>query len=170
MRESLLYFRNLEKAYLPLVDRLMREKPSFLAQLEALNRALMHSKEAFREKKSFAFCADCAKKGIKCCSRDLEWKLRAEEFFLNLCLFKLNGETLILQERSTEDCLFLGEKGCILKLTPLFCRNFFCRELSEFLGRDNLIYLQNILEKEVVLSFNLCEEVKKFLPKGALNL
>jgi hypothetical protein len=161
MREALFYFQRLREFFEPVLIPLWQRDTYLRKKVEELAFALEKSKKAFLEKGSFAFCAACAKKGIRCCGEGLEWKLSQEEFFLNLYLFHLENKIFSFPKNSDRDCLFLGERGCVLKLTPLFCRNFFCRELSEFLGPANLIFLQNSLEEEVTLTFELCEYLKK---------
>jgi len=158
MRESLRYFQDLELRLKPWVEPLLGES-FFYQKVKALEGALSLSRRAYLEKGSFQFCGECARKGIRCCGEGLEWKLSPEEFFLNLCLFKLSGVEFSLKEKEGS-CLFLGERGCTLLLTPLFCRNFFCTELSLYLGRENLIYLQNAIEEETLLTFELCEYLK----------
>lgn len=161
MRESLEYFLNLQKKFIPKLEDLLIKDRFFYEKLFALKKAILRTKRAYQEAGSFLFCGECARKGVKCCGEGLEWKLSAEEFFLNLALFKLEGKSFILHKDLKDECLFLGKDGCILQLTPLFCRNFFCTELKNFLGEEKLIYLQNVLEEEAILTFELCEYLKK---------
>ncbi len=158
MRESLIFFENLKKQLEPKVKDLL-EDFSFKEKLSVLKKLLSESYILFQETGSLVFCEVCAKKGIKCCGEGLEWKLSKEEFFINLCLFSLEGSSFSFPQVRDEDCLFLGEKGCVLKLAPLFCRNFFCRELSDFLGIERLKLLQNSLEF-FYLVFELSEYLK----------
>ncbi|MGC9017643.1 MAG: hypothetical protein ACP5JQ_05645 [Caldimicrobium sp.] len=161
MRESLTYFSNLQKFFHKELEDLISKDKIFYQKLLALKEAISKTRKAYLKTNSFQFCEECAKKGVKCCGEGLEWKLSPEEFFLNLFLFKLEGKTFSLSHPQKGECLFLGEKGCFLILTPLFCRNFFCTELKNFLGEKNLIYLQNVLEEEALLTFELCEYLKR---------
>jgi hypothetical protein len=164
MREARIYFQRLKEHFEPFIESSLQEDHPLREKILELSLALDKSKKAFQETGSFAFCSSCAGRGIRCCGEGLEWKLSPEEFFINLILFYLEGRPFTFPETSPEDCLFLGERGCVLKLTPLFCRNFFCKELSEFLGLENLILLQNSLEAEAILTFKICEYLKKTNP------
>lgn len=161
-RESWYYFKNLKEAMDPLVDTFLKI-PSFLEQIQSLRLAILKTNIAFEETGSFSFCKTCASKGTICCGEGLEWKLSPEEFFINLCLFKLNEKNFSLACSNSETCLFLGERGCSLELVPLFCRNFFCTPLSKYLGLKNLTYIQHTMEEEAKLSFNVSEYLKKTL-------
>ncbi len=161
MRDSLEYFSKLKDDLSKSLEGFLKEDKYFHEKLLKLKEAIYKTKRAYVETESFLFCKGCAEKGIICCGEGLEWKLSAEEFFLNLALFSLEGKTLSFGNPLKDHCLFLGDKGCVLILTPLFCRNFFCKELQNFLGREKLIYLQSVLEDEAVLTFELCEYLKK---------
>ncbi|MFN3504616.1 MAG: hypothetical protein ACK4Y7_00200 [Caldimicrobium sp.] len=146
----------------PLFERFIKI-PYFMEHLNALSLAILKTNKAFEEKGSFSFCKNCATSGTICCGDGLEWKLSPEEFFINLCLFKLKGKDFSLNNSNSNTCLFLGEKGCSLELVPLFCRNFFCTPLTQHLGLKNLAYIQQTMEDETKLSFTLCEYLKKNL-------
>lgn len=119
MRESLIYFNQLIKKFEPYIEALLKD-PSFKEELYKLGLAIQKSNQAFGETGSFAFCKACAESGIICCGKDLEWKLSKEELFINMCLFQLKGKDFKVNTSAEEACLFLGKKGCILELTPLF--------------------------------------------------
>lgn len=169
MRESLIYFKNLKLALEPFVSIFLAKDSLFLRKLKDLDLALEKSRSALRESKAFDFCKACGAEGGTCCGEGLEWKLRPEEFFLNLCLFYWKKRSLILEDFQENTCLFLGERGCKLELVPLLCRNFFCRELSDFLGIRKLREIQAFLGDEANISFQLCEYVKgKLRDEGLL--
>lgn len=166
MRESLSYFNRLRDIYLDRLELLLEEDEYFVEKISNLRVAINRTRSAYAERNSFEFCRACAERGIRCCGEGLEWKLSPEEFYINLFLCKIEGKELILKEPSPEECLFLGEGGCILILTPLFCRNFFCRELADFLGHEGLVHLQNVLQDEAELTFELCEYLKRRLSRA----
>lgn len=167
MRASLAYFERLKEIYLEHMEEILKKDQKFIAEVKTLREAIERTKSAYIERGSFGFCKACAERGIRCCGEGLEWKLSPEEFFINLYLLRSEGKDLTLYERSPDDCLFLGERGCRLILTPLFCRNFFCRELSEFLGHQGLVHLQTILQDEAEITFRLCEYLRKKIPQPA---
>ncbi len=146
----------------PLIEEYIKI-PFYREKLEALDKAIQNSKKAFDEAGSFSFCKSCAESGINCCGEGLEWKLSPEEFFINLSLFALKGKAFEIDENNLDNCLFLGKEGCLLELVPLFCRNFFCSNLSKFLGQKRLIFIQETMEEEAHLSFRLCEYLKNNL-------
>ncbi|MFN4196836.1 MAG: hypothetical protein ACK4FM_02380 [Caldimicrobium sp.] len=161
-RESWYYFKNLKETMDPFVEKFLKI-PSFLEQIKSLKLAILKTNKALEETGSFSFCKNCATKGTICCGEGLEWKLSPEEFFINLCLFKLKEKELYLENPTSETCLFLGQQGCSLELVPLFCRNFFCTPLSQHLGLKNLTYIQQSMEEEAILSFNISEYLKNLM-------
>ncbi|RKX61196.1 MAG: hypothetical protein DRP29_01080 [Thermodesulfobacteriota bacterium] len=154
--EGLKYFKKLQRIYEDkLKDKLLKD-PYIKENLPKLIKAIQKTREAFIKNESFAFCKKCAESGEKCCEAGLEWKLSPAEFFLNLLILDYLNESFDLFNLDRpEDCLFLGENGCLLKLAPLFCRNFFCDKLSNFLGKKRLIEIQHAMEDEAILSFKL---------------
>lgn len=161
MRESLNYFNSFKETFeKDLKPKLI--KNSFLNfYLPLLNKAIEYSRKTFIETQSFSFCEKCAQSGIKCCGEGVEWKVSLAEFTLNLLLAEKKKKVLKLNTQRPEDCLFLEEKGCTLILVPLFCRNFFCEDLSKFLGIEKLKKIQKAMEDEAVLSFKLCDYLNR---------
>ena len=159
-RESLKRFERLRSLYTSLRPKLLKD-PFLMEKLPLLEKAISKTRRAFEENGSFEFCAQCAAKGEKCCGLGLEWKVSPAEFFLNLLLCERKGKELSYNLERKEDCLFLGENGCLLPMPPLFCRNFFCEKLSDFLGEERLKAIQNAMEDEANLSFVMCEYLIK---------
>uniref|UniRef100_A0A7V6CEC7 Uncharacterized protein n=1 Tax=Thermodesulfobacterium geofontis TaxID=1295609 RepID=A0A7V6CEC7_9BACT len=161
---SIEYFTKLKVIYNNFFKKKLKEDNFIKEKLEDLLKAINNSKRVFIETGSFDFCAKCAKSGEKCCQAGLEWKLRKEEFFINLLLAEKIGHSIEFNLKRPEDCLFLGEKGCSLIFTPLFCRNFFCDKLSKFLGRERLIKIQQTMEEEAIFGFELSDYItRKYL-------
>ncbi|MCD6489673.1 MAG: hypothetical protein J7K20_02975 [Thermodesulfobacterium sp.] len=161
LNDSIKYFRNLEELYKNFFRKKLKEDIFIKEKLESLLQAINNSRRAFIETGSFEFCAKCAEAGEKCCQAGLEWKLNKPEFFINLLLAEKTGSSIKFNLERPDDCLFLGEKGCTLILTPLFCRNFFCDKLSKFLGYNKLIKIQNAMEDEAIISFQLSDYINK---------
>ncbi|NPA39297.1 MAG: hypothetical protein GXO57_02490 [Thermodesulfobacteria bacterium] len=161
MRDSLKFFLRWQELYQKkLRDELFKDE-YLVSQLSLLEQAILKSRSAFESTGSFAFCAKCAQKGVKCCQADLEWVVSPAEFILNLMLADLKNTKIEFNYDRFEDCLFLGERGCNLILTPIFCRNFFCPELAEYLGKEKLIVIQNAMEDEANLGFKLGDYLNK---------
>jgi hypothetical protein len=159
--ESIRYFKNLEELYKDFFREKLKKDTFIKEKLLLLLEAIEKTRDVFIKTGSFDFCARCAGSGEKCCQAGLEWKLSKGEFFINLLLFEEKGTSLKLNLERPEDCLFLGENGCSLILTPLFCRNFFCEKLSSFLGYEKLIKIQQTMEDEAKLSFELSDYINK---------
>lgn len=161
IHESLNYFKNLKGLYEKFFKEKLNEDDFIKERLLELFKAIENSRKAFIETGSFDFCARCARSGEKCCQAGLEWKLHKEEFFINLLLAEKKGLSIEFNLKRFEDCLFLGENGCNLILTPLFCRNFFCDKLSKFLGHKKLVKIQQTMEDEAVISFKLSDYINR---------
>ncbi len=159
---SLSYFLRLKEEYEERIRPRLLAEEEMLTSLAELESAIAQANIAFETTGSFAFCAECARQSIVCCGEGLEWKLSKEEFFLNLALLERRKKNLDLEKFLPKRCLFLGEKGCKLPLPPLFCRNFFCTNLQNFLGQARLILIQNAMGPSVYLTFQLCEKLKRW--------
>ncbi len=159
--DSLSYFLRLKKEYEEKIGPRLQADEEMLKSLTDLESALAQANRAFETTGSFAFCAECARQGVVCCGEGLEWKLSKEEFFLNLALLERRQKKLDLENFLPKRCLFLGDMGCKLPLPPLFCRNFFCTNLQNFLGQARLILIQNAMGPSVYLTFQLCEKLKQ---------
>ncbi|QER41412.1 hypothetical protein F1847_01150 [Thermodesulfobacterium sp. TA1] len=158
MRESLAYFTRLIYYYNENKD-LLKKDPFIQRKIPLLKEAIDKTRKAFVEKGSFAFCKACALSGEKCCKAGLEWKLSPAEFFLNLLLSEIYNLPFDFNTNREEDCLFLGEQGCVLILTPIFCRNFFCDKLAKHLGHQDLTYIQQTMEEEATIGFILADYI-----------
>lgn len=159
--DSLFHFLSLKKEYEEKIKPLLEKDKEMVSQLVQLEEALAQAIRAFEITGSFAFCAECASHGVVCCGEGLEWKLSREEFFINLFLLERQNKPLDLENFLPKRCLFLSDTGCKLASPPLFCRNFFCTNLQNFLGQSRLIFVQNALGPSVYLTFKLCEKLKK---------
>jgi len=159
--ESLTYFNEWQRIYEERLKSSLKKDSYISKHLPLLLKGIEKSRKAFEVTGSFSFCAKCASSGTKCCERGLEWMVSPAEFLLNLLLFEKTGKRLKLNIDRKTDCLFLGEKGCALIYTPIFCRNFFCPELSEFLGKEKLTFIQKEMEDEARLGFVLSDYITK---------
>ena len=158
--ESLTFFKAWEVLYEERLKSSLLKDEFVKANLDPLFKAIQHSKKVFKETGSFDFCARCAASGTKCCEAGLEWMLSPAEFLINLLLADEKGTKIEFNLERKEDCLFLGEKGCNLIYTPIFCRNFFCPELSDYLG-ERIKAIQHALEEEAVIGFKLGDHITK---------
>jgi hypothetical protein len=160
--DSLFYFLSLKKEYEERIRPKLQTDEEMVRSLAELESALAQANSAFETTGSFAYCAECARRGVVCCGEGLEWKLSEEEFFLNLALLERQRKSLDLENSLPKRCLFLGKRGCKLLMPPLFCRNFFCTNLQDFLGQARLIFVQNAMGAAVYLSFQLGEKLKQW--------
>ncbi len=161
INENYKYFFRLKTLYHNFFRKKLKEDNFITEKLDLLINAIKNTKKIFEDTGSFSFCAKCAQSGEKCCLAGVELKLGASEFFINLLLAEETKYDLLFNLERPLDCLFLGNSGCVLILVPIFCRNFFCEKLSKFLGHENLVKIQQTIEEEAVLSFQISDYINK---------
>ena len=73
-------------------------------------------------------CRACATRpGGGCCSASMAANSDVPLMVLNLLL----GASIRTQEHSQDACCFLGSNGCLFVVKPIFCLNYYCRQLQE---------------------------------------
>ncbi len=105
-------------------------------------------------------CAQCGQTTKVCCGLGME--LYCEDTLLVVNLY-LGVE---FPEKRLKDhwCLFLTEKGCLLRVRPLLCRNYFCEDIQEALPHEELVRLQEALGPEAETLFALLERTRLLCP------
>ncbi len=118
------------------------------------------TQKAFVEVGIDRICAKCGQTTKVCCGLGMELYCEDALLLINLYL------GVPFPERRLKDhwCFFLTENGCLLRVRPLLCRNFFCDEIQELLPQEKLIYLQEALGPEAQTLFHLIERVKSICP------
>lgn len=73
-------------------------------------------------------CTSCAARvGGGCCSLFMA----GENDVLQLVMNMMAGVTVKTVQDDGHHCCFLGERGCVLILKPMFCLNYNCQEIRE---------------------------------------
>ncbi|QJA06385.1 hypothetical protein FVE67_06010 [Thermosulfurimonas marina] len=130
--------------------------------LKALLEAIERSDEAYQDTGAAQLCATCATSGRgTCCVRDMELSVSRELLLINL----LVGVKLPENRAFPRGCFFLGPEGCLLKVRPLLCRNFFCPWFRQRFSPENLAYLQEAMEEEARLLFQAEDRLRAHLLK-----
>ena len=71
-------------------------------------------------------CGTCAASPSGgCCSRFMSGEVDAVQLFFN----SLAGIEVKIVQLNGEECLFLGEGGCIFLFKPMFCLNYNCKHI-----------------------------------------
>jgi hypothetical protein len=100
-------------------------------------------------------CTTCASiKGGGCCSSYME----ANSSTLLLLINKLHGVNVCRQHTPSADCCFLGKKGCILPIKPIFCLNYNCKHIVDQATREEMSELE-LLAGELLMEQNNLESI-----------
>ncbi len=151
------------------VKALYQRYGSFLSRDETLAHLLTRYLEAFeateevsRKMGLTSFCARCGQEGWgTCCGEDMEFHCEDVLLLANLLL----GVSFPEKRFKARGCFFVGEKGCLLKVRPLICRNFICPELADFLGPQKVKAVQEALGPEAEALFLLCVHLRRLCPE-----
>ena len=137
---------------------------SLMTMLDKYKNEILNSKKMMVELdivKDCAFC-DANTPGGSCCGAGIEdWY---DEILLLINL--LMGCKIPEQRRSEKDCLFLGEKGCLLLARNYFCINYLCSRIWKRLGSKKLAKMQAQSGKEIDLSWKIMEIINRALKDG----
>ena len=68
--------------------------------------------------------------------------IAAETDVAQLLLNMLAGVVVEIQRSNGTDCCYLGERGCLFLLKPIFCLNYNCSIITLGGQRDNLLMLE----------------------------
>ena len=138
-----------------------------LAQDQEFNHLLAEYEKNFQATQAaFAqagidkICAQCGQTTKVCCGLGMELYCEDALLVVNLYL------GVQFPEKRLKDhwCFFLTEKGCLLRVRPLLCRNYFCEDLQEALPHQELVRLQEALGPEAETLFALLERTRLLCP------
>ena len=86
-------------------------------------------------------CSQCASRpGGGCCSAYMAGNTDAIQMFINLLL----GIALRPRDIVDENCRFLGERGCLFLIKPIFCLNYLCTHITNAATTENLNTLHRL--------------------------
>lgn len=84
-------------------------------------------------------CSRCAStQGGGCCSSYME----ANTDVILLLMNRLLGSRVQRQHAPSNECCFLGDKGCTLPVKPMFCLNYNCSHIHEAVGDTRMAALE----------------------------
>ncbi len=102
---------------------LLPEIKEKLADLVTLANVL---KQQMASMTMFSLCAACGqKKNGGCCSAYMANETDAVLLLINLLL----GVDVRKQRDDSFECCYLGDRGCILMVKPMFCLNYNCQQI-----------------------------------------
>lgn len=140
----------------------LREDIGFSAEVTRFLEILERSGKASMDLGVVDACRTCEEeRGGSCCGRGIEDRYNPVMLLLNL-LFDVDLPEICSEPGS---CLFLGERGCLLKVRHILCINYLCLELQKKLGEDGLELLQQATGEEMEAVFMLHENVKRRLAR-----
>lgn len=91
-----------------------------------------------------SLCCSCGSEaGGGCCSSYME----ANSDVLLLLMNRLHGITVVRQHNGEDDCCFLGPRGCILAIKPMFCLNYNCSHIHALATEAEMKTLEQLAGK-----------------------
>jgi len=157
--------------------RLHAELHDRLAQIPGLAQALA---EVHRQANALSdhmqamglgqLCSRCAASpGGGCCSATMAGNTDVIQILLNLLL----GVAVEFRADSGENCGFLGRRGCLFPLKPIFCLNYNCSHILKGADPDALALLYQcanaVLSRQTAIETMLLAELRilaKAVPAG----
>ncbi len=130
--------RNAREVFEKIGDELARsaEIKEKLANLIALSESLYGQMASMN---MFSLCVTCGrKKGGGCCSAYMANETDAVLLLINLLL----GVEVRSRRDDDFECCYLGDKGCTLKIKPMFCLNYNCQAILTGNSPEVLVALE----------------------------
>lgn len=120
--------------------------------LERYRSAIHDTRAAFARAGVFDACSACAARIFGgCCFPDMEWNYTVVHLLIN----RLLGCELPTRHAYDDQCLFLGDKGCLLTAKNHFCLNYFCQDIKRTLGPVTMKGLLQIVGHEVMAGWEV---------------
>lgn len=105
-------------------------------------------------------CRNCGSKpGGGCCSNFMAGETDGILLLINLML----GVDVKVQHNDTIECCYLGKKGCVLKVKPIFCLNYNCRKISQGNPEESLTILNKVAGRVLCKLVEIEEAINKEL-------
>jgi hypothetical protein len=107
-------------------------------------------------------CARCGRsaKG-SCCAPEVALWYDVETLAINV----LMGCDFPSSPFYPDHCLFLGEKGCLLRARHYFCVHFLCPTLEQKLGSETKNFLLKTVGKELLIGSEVISWLNRYLGK-----
>lgn len=119
--------------------------------LSAYQEAIVQTAALTAELAVERICVACAARDAVCCFTGVEKRYDQYLLLINLLL----GARLPLEAELADSCFFCGSQGCKLLAKNSFCLNFFCPEIRQALGADNLARLLRQVGQELSAQWEL---------------
>lgn len=109
-------------------------------------------------------CGTCAASPSGgCCSCFMSGEVDAVQLFLN----SLAGIEVKVVQLNGQECLFLGERGCIFLFKPMFCLNYNCKHIYDTGTPADLDELERLTGQLLGKQYQLEQHILNLLLKGA---
>jgi hypothetical protein len=130
--------------------------------LQALKLAVQRSREEMQQAGIVPLCRECEEQeGGSCCGAGLEKHYSAKLLLIN----RLLGVTLPSQREKPSSCFFLSSSGCRLLARHVLCINYVCNKITSRIKPDQLAALRDAEGEEILLLFQVNEELKKLIKR-----
>ena len=138
------------------------EDQSLAGLLKALRNAAHRSREIMSRTGIADLCSECEEKeGGSCCGAGLEKNFSATLLLIN----RLLGVPLPPDRKEPSSCFFLFSAGCTLVARHVLCINYVCNKITSRIAPDHLAALREAEGEEVLLLFQVNEELKKLIKR-----
>ena len=109
--------------------------------IEQLRRDALALDEHMAAMELGRLCGQCAARpGGGCCSAYMAGNTDAIQMLINLLL----GIEPTPRDNDGEECRFLGERGCLFVIKPIFCLNYLCTHITDTATAENLHALHRL--------------------------
>lgn len=126
--------------------------PKIAQSLKAYRAAIQKTRAAFAKAGVFEACSACAAHVFGgCCFPDMEWNYTVVHLLIN----RLLDCPLPTRHAYDDQCLFLGDTGCLLTAKNHFCLNYFCQDIQRKLGPASMKALLQVVGEEIMAGWEV---------------
>lgn len=109
--------------------------PVIIEALESLRHCALALDGQMRAMDLGRLCSRCAaRSGGGCCSAFMAGNTDSILLLINLLL----GVPVQSRNNGEENCCYLGERGCLFLVKPIFCLNYNCKQILDRTDTENL--------------------------------
>ncbi len=146
-------------------DILLDKKCSSL--LNELNTSIEDSWKLMKELEVVDICSACAEeKAGGCCHFGIETCYTSMIIFMNLLL----GVKIPGQRKLENNCLFVGENGCRIKVRFKTCIHHLCPEITNSLNEYDLFRLRAVNSYEIKAGLQTESAIRDFLRENKFTV
>lgn len=141
-------YRNLEEIF--------RRDHKVKGLMSGLEQSISDSHRVMTEAGIGDICESCEKEdGGSCCGKGMEDTYDGPILLINLLL----GQDIPKTRKDPKSCLFLGDKGCLLRARHVICINYLCRRITDRIHPDILSVLREREGREIEHLFLLKDRI-----------